>query len=164
MSSSTVALPNGVAAAPAPAHDDDDCSAEAVHQHHMAACAVSSNLKRKRSSSSADIPDFTQNTIPFPSVVKTSSTLATTPQLLQPLTLVKNEFQSDARILSRSGSSLWEQGTMRVSQEQKLSPVAAGVVSEKSALWGFYAGEASDATVSAANSPFLSLSTVPGEV
>ncbi|KAG5985093.1 hypothetical protein E4U55_001597 [Claviceps digitariae] len=131
--SSTVSLPNRAAT-----HDDG--SAARLHQHHVA--AVPSKMKRKRSPDS-DIPDFTQNTIPFPSV-KTSSTSAPTPQSLQPLTLVKDEFQSDPR-LPRSGSSLWEQRTVEVSQEQNLSPVEDGVVSEKSELWGFHAGEASDA-------------------
>ncbi|KAG5950219.1 hypothetical protein E4U53_005368 [Claviceps sorghi] len=130
---STVALPNGAAAR-------DDCNAAGAYQHPIA--AFSSKLKRKRSPN-CDIPDFTQNTMPFPSG-KTSSTFAAPSQSLQPLVLVKDEFQSDAR-LPMSGNSLWEPGKMEFLQEPKLSPVADGTVSEKSELWGFRAGEASDA-------------------
>ncbi|KAG6016593.1 hypothetical protein E4U54_001055 [Claviceps lovelessii] len=133
--SSTVALPNDAAT-------HDDCSAAGVHQRHIA--AVSSKLKRKGSPNS-EIPDFTQNTISFPPV-KTPSAFTTTPQLPQPLTLVKDESPSDPRLPeSESGCRLREQGTIEVSQGQKLSPVADRVVSEKSKLWGFHAGEASDA-------------------
>ncbi|KAG5913852.1 hypothetical protein E4U42_000843 [Claviceps africana] len=131
--SPTVALPNGAVA-------HDDCDAAGVHQHPTT--AVSSKLKRKHIPD-YDVPDFTQNTMPFPSG-KTSSAFAAPSQSLQPLVSVKDEFQSDARF-PMSGSSLWETGTMESFQEPKLSPVADGAVSEKSELWGFHAGEASDA-------------------
>ncbi|KAG6002779.1 hypothetical protein E4U21_002769 [Claviceps maximensis] len=130
--SSTVALPNGAGA-------HDNVTAAGIHQHQIA--AVPSKLKRKLSPN-FEIPDFTQNTIPFPSV-KTSSTVPTAPQPLQPLTLVKDEFQSDLQ-LTRSESSLWEQRTIEVVQEQMLSPAVSEAHSEKSELWGFQAGEASD--------------------
>ncbi|KAG5921164.1 hypothetical protein E4U61_007097 [Claviceps capensis] len=138
--SSTIALPNGVAVL-------NDCWAARVHTDSIAAAPCI--LKRKRAD--YEIPDFTQKTIPFPAQKISSTSAATTTQLLQPLAplaqqaLVKGEPSSAVQPpRSLDSRSPWERETIELSPEEELSSVADGAVSGASQLGGYPGGVASD--------------------
>ncbi|KAG6098521.1 hypothetical protein E4U30_007905 [Claviceps sp. LM220 group G6] len=137
---STIAMPNGVSAL-------NDGWAARVRVDNIAAAPCT--LKRKRAN--YEIPDFTQKTIPFSAPKISSTSAATTPQLLQPLAPsaqqapVKGEPQSAVQTArSLDSRSPWERETIELSPEEELSSVADGVVSGTPQLGGYPGGVASD--------------------
>ncbi|KAG6030933.1 hypothetical protein E4U19_000172 [Claviceps sp. Clav32 group G5] len=139
---STIAMPNGVAAL-------NDCWAARVRPDAIA----SAPCTHKRKRADYEIPDFTQKTIPFSAHQISSTPVATTPQLLQPLAPlaqpapVKDDPPSASAVQpprSSDSRSPWERETTELSPEEELSSVADGVVSGTPQLGGYPGGVASD--------------------
>ncbi|KAG5941298.1 hypothetical protein E4U59_001813 [Claviceps monticola] len=158
---STIALPNGAAAlndgravrvdgetkCPA-SHGGFASSANNLRDVGWPISGVSSTIALPND---YEIPDFTQKTIPFSAHKISSTSAATTPQLLQPLAplaqqaLVKGEPPSAVQPpRSLDSRSPRERETIELSSEEELSSVADGAVSRTSQLGGYPGGVASD--------------------
>ncbi|KAG5994196.1 hypothetical protein E4U52_001390 [Claviceps spartinae] len=158
---STIALPNGVSALndgwTARVDSEIKCSASnggfssSANSSRDVGWPISGVPSTIAMPNDYEIPDFTQKTIPFSAPKISSTSAATTPQLLQPLAPsaqqapVKGEPQSAVQTArSLDSRSPWERDTIELSPEEELSSVADGVVSGTPQLGGYPGGVASD--------------------